>query len=133
MKLFSDPNPIAPRRFSKRFSPILSGFAVLALWTTLAATTYAEGRGLTALDLVSMNRLSDPQVSPDGEHIVYVLRETDLEADKGRTDLWLMPSDGSSATPTFAGRCGVPSALNTHQAALTPWPSVSPSAASFCQ
>ena len=96
MKLFSDPNPIAPRRFSKRFSTILSGFAVLALWTALAATVYAEGRGLTALDLVSMNRLSDPQVSPDGKHIVYVLRETDLEADKGRTDLWLMPSDGSS-------------------------------------
>jgi dipeptidyl aminopeptidase/acylaminoacyl peptidase len=42
-----------------------------------------------------MDRLSDPQVSPDGKWIVFVLRETDLEANKGRTDLWLVRTDGT--------------------------------------
>ena len=45
-------------------------------------------------DMLAMDRLSDPQVSPDGEWIVFVLRKTDLEADKGLTDLWLVDADG---------------------------------------
>jgi len=40
-------------------------------------------------DMLAVKRLSDPQVSPDGRWIVFVLRETDLEANLGRTDLWL--------------------------------------------
>ncbi|MDA8016831.1 MAG: S9 family peptidase [Thermoanaerobaculia bacterium] len=51
-------------------------------------------RGLTADDLVRMKRLSDPQPSPDGGWIVYVLRTTDMEADRGRTDLWLVDTAG---------------------------------------
>jgi len=45
-------------------------------------------------DMLAMDRLSDPQVSPDGEWIVFVLRKTDLEANKGLTDLWLVDTDG---------------------------------------
>ena len=47
-------------------------------------------------DMLAMDRLSDPQVSPDGKWIVFVLRETDLEANKGRTDLWLVGIDGKA-------------------------------------
>ena len=47
-------------------------------------------------DMLAMDRLSDPQVSPDGKWIVFVLRETDLEANKGRTDLWLVGTDGTA-------------------------------------
>ncbi len=32
-------------------------------------------------DMLTMDRLSDPQVSPDGKWIVFVLRQTDLETD----------------------------------------------------
>jgi dipeptidyl aminopeptidase/acylaminoacyl peptidase len=46
-------------------------------------------------DMLAMNRISDPKVSPDGKMIVLVLRKTDLEANKGRTDLWLIGSDGT--------------------------------------
>jgi dipeptidyl aminopeptidase/acylaminoacyl peptidase len=34
-------------------------------------------------------------VSPDGEWVAFVLRETDLEADRGRTDLWRVRLDGT--------------------------------------
>ncbi len=57
----------------------------------------ASQRLFTAEDLVTMARLSDPQVSPDGQRIVYVLRTTDLEADRGRTDLWMVPTAGGEA------------------------------------
>jgi len=44
-------------------------------------------------DMLAMDRLSDPQVSPDGKWIAFVLRKTDLEENKGRTDLWLVGAD----------------------------------------
>ena len=47
-------------------------------------------------DMLAMDRISDPQVSPDGKCIVFVLRKTDLEENKGRTDLWLIGTDGTN-------------------------------------
>ncbi len=47
-------------------------------------------------DILAMARISDAQVSPNGEWIVFVLRKTDLEADRGRTDLWLVGIDGTN-------------------------------------
>jgi len=46
-------------------------------------------------DMLAMDRISDPQVSPDGKTIAFILRKTDLEANKGRTDIWLVNVDGS--------------------------------------
>jgi dipeptidyl aminopeptidase/acylaminoacyl peptidase len=47
-------------------------------------------------DMLAMERISDPQVSPDGKWIIFVLRRTDLEEDKGLTDLWLVNADGTA-------------------------------------
>ena len=55
----------------------------------------SETRPFSVQDLVSMERLSDPQVSPNGSRVVFVRRTTDLEANRGRTDLWIVDSDGS--------------------------------------
>ena len=46
-----------------------------------------------------LKRVSDPQVSPDGRQVVFVLRETDMEANRGRTHLWLLDLDAKDATP----------------------------------
>ena len=46
-------------------------------------------------DMLAMDRISDPQVSPDGKLIVFVLRKMDIEENKGRTDLWLVDTDGT--------------------------------------
>jgi dipeptidyl aminopeptidase/acylaminoacyl peptidase len=47
---------------------------------------------------VTLKRLSDPQVSPKGDRVAFVLRSTDLEADRGRTDLWSVGLDGRGLT-----------------------------------
>ncbi len=57
------------------------------------------GRALTPTDLNMMARISDPQVSPDGRYVVYVQRETDLEGNRGRSDLWLLDLAGANARP----------------------------------
>ena len=50
----------------------------------------APSHPFSVMDLVTMQRISDPQLSPDGRRIVFVVRTTDLEANRGRTDLWLV-------------------------------------------
>ena len=75
----------------------LTASRVAALCLLLcAAPAGAEARPFGAADLVAMDRLSGPQVSPDGKSIVYVLRSTDLEANRGRTDLWMVGVDGTA-------------------------------------
>ncbi len=45
-------------------------------------------------DMLAMQRISDPSVSPDGRHVAFTVRDTDLEANRGRTDVWLLALDG---------------------------------------
>jgi len=72
----------------------LAAAITLALSSTAAL---AAPRGLQVEDLVTLARVSDPRLSPDGRHALYVLRETDLEKNKGVTAIWLQPVDGGAA------------------------------------
>jgi dipeptidyl aminopeptidase/acylaminoacyl peptidase len=74
--------------------------ALLLLWllsTPLAAfaAPLAATHPFSVQDLLAMDRISDPRVSPDGRQVVFVLSRTDLERNRRRTDLWLVGSDGS--------------------------------------
>lgn len=42
-----------------------------------------------------MDRISDPRVSPDGRRVAFVVSELDLDANRRRTDLWLVGVDGT--------------------------------------
>jgi dipeptidyl aminopeptidase/acylaminoacyl peptidase len=57
------------------------------------------GSAFTPTDLNMLARVSDPQVSPNGRYVVYAQRETDLEANRGRNDLWLVDLDNSPLKP----------------------------------
>jgi dipeptidyl aminopeptidase/acylaminoacyl peptidase len=69
--------------------------SLLALALLVPATAAAEPHPFGVRDLVAMERLSDPQPSPDGRRVAFVVRTTDLEANRGRQDLWLVGADGS--------------------------------------
>jgi dipeptidyl aminopeptidase/acylaminoacyl peptidase len=73
----------------------LAASAVIAI--TLA--TPALARPMTETDLATMKRLSAPAISPDGTMVAYQLRETDLEANKGRTDLYTLKLRDPTAEP----------------------------------
>jgi dipeptidyl aminopeptidase/acylaminoacyl peptidase len=68
----------------------------LALLGLLAVGAPAAAKGLTIEDMLAMRRISDPQVSPDGKQVAFTVRDTDYDANRGRTDIWLVASDGSS-------------------------------------
>ena len=61
----------------------------------LSLPAYGDTHPFGIHDMLAMDRIGDPQLSPDGETIVFVRRTTDLEANRGRTDLWAVGADGS--------------------------------------
>jgi dipeptidyl aminopeptidase/acylaminoacyl peptidase len=67
------------------------------VFMAVAAGT-AHAKGLTVDDMLAMERVSDPAVSPDGKWVVFSVRETDLVANRGRYDVWLVGVDGSGLT-----------------------------------
>ena len=69
-------------------------FALAAL--VAAAAPAAEPHPFSIHDMLAMQRIGDPQVSPDGDLVVFTVRETDLEANRGRTDLWITAPDGKT-------------------------------------
>ncbi len=65
----------------------------------LATAPAAFARPMTATDLATMRRLAAPTVSADGRWAAYQLSETDLEANRRRTDLWLLDLTRAGAQP----------------------------------
>lgn len=50
-------------------------------------------------DLVRLQRVSEPALSPDGKSVVFVLRDTDIAANRGRQDLWSLDLQTKGAQP----------------------------------
>jgi dipeptidyl aminopeptidase/acylaminoacyl peptidase len=55
----------------------------------------AETHPFSVHDLLAMDRISDPRVSPDGKLVVFTVSVTDLEKNRRRSDLYLAAVDGS--------------------------------------
>ena len=82
-----------------------------------ALSTDAVARPMTETDLVMMKRLSAVAASPDGMMVAYQLRETDLEANKGKTDLYILKLGTTGAQPVmFASKPD----KNEHDPAFAP-------------
>jgi dipeptidyl aminopeptidase/acylaminoacyl peptidase len=72
--------------------PLACLFVLLA-----APATMAEGkRPMKVDDLFQFKRVSDPQISPDGKTVAYVLATVDLAANKISSAIWLVATDGKS-------------------------------------
>lgn len=74
---------------------IIRAAALISVFGTVFGSTGAT-HPFSIHDMLAMERISDMQVSPDGTRILFSLRTTDLEANKGRTDVWLIGADGKN-------------------------------------
>ncbi len=75
---------------TKRFSLLL--FALVLAGAVPAQTP--SKRAVTFDDLISMNRVSDPQISPDGKWVAYTVATPDKEANRNLRNIWLVPIEG---------------------------------------
>ena len=66
----------------------------VAVWAAALVAQSALARPLTFEDFFGTGRLSDPQWSPDGEHIAFVITEYSLEANKGDSDIYIVSAKG---------------------------------------
>ena len=74
---------------------------ILLLVALVAATQ--EPRPMQVADVLALSSVSDPQVSPDGRWVAYVVAHMDFEENLNDTDLWVVSVDG-----------GEPVRLTTH-------------------
>ncbi|MEP3210454.1 MAG: S9 family peptidase [Maribacter sp.] len=58
---------------------------------------------LELLDIFNMEFVSDPQISPDGNTILYVRNFKDVMTDKNLSNIWIINSDGSRNRPITTG------------------------------
>lgn len=78
-----------------RLLPLTALLALLAMTTD--ATAADKKRPMQVEDLFKFKRVADPQISPDGKHVVYQVTTVDLEGNKSSTALYLAATDGKTA------------------------------------
>ena len=83
-----------------KMSSMLFAAALLA-WTARAQNTAA--RPITFKDLISIRRVSEPQISPDGKWIAYTVATPDLETNRTVRNIWIIPAAGGSGRELTRG------------------------------
>ena len=80
---------------------VAGSFSWLLLVLISASGASAAGkRPMTVDDLFRFRRVADPQMSPDGNTVAYVVTTVDLAGNKTSSALWLAPT-GNGAPRQF--------------------------------
>lgn len=68
-------------------------------WTLLSLIVFSVSaqRPITPSDIYRLKSVSDPQLSPDGKWVAYVLSTPDSAKDKSDADIWMVTWDGGEA------------------------------------
>jgi dipeptidyl aminopeptidase/acylaminoacyl peptidase len=66
------------------------------------AKASAAPRNLTIDDYFQIKRVQDPQISPEGKWVAYVVTTTILKTDKYERQIWVVPAAGGEAVPMTA-------------------------------
>jgi dipeptidyl aminopeptidase/acylaminoacyl peptidase len=79
--------------------------AAFQLLLLIAATTaWSVGRPIDVNDLMAMERVSEPQLSPDGTRVVYTVAVPDLQANRVARNIWLVARGAEARAVTGTGR-----------------------------
>ncbi len=62
----------------------------------------ASPRSLAVDDFFKIRGVDDPQISPDGRWVAYTVATSDLEKDKMKTRVWMVPAAGGEAVAMTA-------------------------------
>src|SRR5689334_25241054 len=73
---------------------VAAGFS-LALAVLAPSVALAQKRPLNANDIYNYKEVRDPQRSPDGKWVAYVVARAIKDTDKNDTDIWMASWDGT--------------------------------------
>ena len=69
----------------------------------LASAAVAAKKPMTPADLVKVDAVRDPRISPDGKWVVYSVSSQDAKTNKSRTKLYVAPLHGDKARQLTRG------------------------------
>lgn len=72
-------------------------FFLCLLYIVVAAPIAAAPRAFTLDDVYKIKPVREPQISPDGKWVAYVVSVPSLEKNRANADIWLVPSGGGEA------------------------------------
>jgi dipeptidyl aminopeptidase/acylaminoacyl peptidase len=73
------------------------GFGILmGIILVVPSLAQTQKRAIQFDDMIAMHRVSDPQVSPDGKWVAYVVSTPDMQANHSVSDIWLVPATGGA-------------------------------------
>src|SRR5260370_15758000 len=72
--------------------------SALLLGSGLAISAQESAKhAITFDDMIKFHRIAEPQVSRDGKWVAYTVSTPDLEANRGVTNIWIVPTAGGAA------------------------------------
>jgi len=95
----------------KQFSRIMTGAGVLLIVLATGSVVAQAGetesmppapRPLTVDDFFRIHEVGEPQVSPDGKWVAYTVTKQDLEKEKSKTRIFMVPTTGGEPVPMTA-------------------------------
>lgn len=63
-----------------------------------------ESSNLELLDIFDLEYVSNPQISPNGDQIIYTRNYKDIHTDQNLSNLWIVNFDGTSNRPVTMGK-----------------------------
>ena len=83
------------------------GFAFVLLFAvslaSLATPAVGAPRPLTLDDMFALRRVADPQISPDGRNVAYVVTTVDLAKNSSAATIWLAPTESGAPRQLTGG------------------------------
>ena len=87
----------------KTTKPALQALLVSAIFLPVLALGQDESLpAFDGMDVFDLEWVSDPQVSPDGNSVVYARRSNDIMTDRTRSQLWRVDVDGRNHRPLLS-------------------------------
>lgn len=72
----------------------LVGRSIAVFIWALVCAAQTPKRPIQFDDMIAMHRVSDPQISPDGRWIAYVVSTPDMQVNHSVSNIWLVPAAG---------------------------------------
>jgi dipeptidyl aminopeptidase/acylaminoacyl peptidase len=94
-------------KLPRALRPILGAAIFASAAASAAADSEPSRHPLAPEDFYAVKTLSDPQVSPEGRWVAYVVTSNDREADEPRSAVWMVSWDGEQQVELTAAAKGV--------------------------
>ncbi len=75
---------------------VFASALLLAFGLAISGQEMAK-HAITFDDMIKLHRIAEPQISPDGKRVAYTVSTPDMDANRGASNIWVVPTAGGPA------------------------------------